>query len=429
MTLAEQYENDEQYEKAYEEYKKQYENGKENVHILQKLGHLASILNKKDEAEEYYKKVVALDKKNIVAYEQLMDICFENNDKFTYYLSRGQMHVLQEQYEHAINDFKKAIAHGEQDEKLNSTRYMLADLYEKTNQQNKAIDEYLKISDTEYASSETYLKLAALYYKTDFLESAIEILQRAKDDGFEGLDEALAQYYSRANDSEKALNLTKDNMLKARSLMELGRNDEAIELLKSMHVKSMHDQYKNDSQYCALIAQYYFEIGELETALEKVNEFAKVAPNSPLIYQMRALIYEKKGDEFNEHVNWAKFNNLKGDTDIALNEYMIAHQIDENNIDVIITIADTLDKTDKNHSVEFYEKLLELQPNNKRALQKLAEFRDRIGDYIEMVNYLDKLKQIDPRNPYVIANYERANQMVTNPPSIIDNIMNFFKGI
>ena len=108
---------------------------------------------------------------------------------------------------------------------------------------------------------------------------------------------------------------------------------------------------------------------------------------------------------------------------------MIAHQIDENNIDVIITIADTLDKTDKNHSVEFYEKLLELQPNNKRALQKLAEFRDRIGDYIEMVNYLDKLKQIDPRNPYVIANYERANQMVTNPPSIIDNIMNFFKGI
>lgn len=424
MTLAEQYENDEQYEKAYEEYKKQYENGKENVHILQKLGHLASILNKKDEAEEYYKKVVALDKKNIVAYEQLMDICFENNDKFTYYLSRGQMHVLQEQYEHAINDFKKAIAHGEQDERLNSTRYMLADLYEKTNQQNKAIDEYLKISDTEYASSETYLKLAALYYKTDFLESAIEILQRAKDDGFEGLDEALAQYYSRANDSEKALNLTKDNMLKARSLMELGRNDEAIELLKSMH-----DQYKNDSQYCALIAQYYFEIGELETALEKVNKFAKVAPNSPLIYQMRALIYEKKGDEFNEHVNWAKFNNLKGDTDIALNEYMIAHQIDENNIDVIITIADTLDKTDKNHSVEFYEKLLELQPNNKRALQKLAEFRDRIGDYIEMVNYLDKLKQIDPRNPYVIANYERANQMVTNPPSIIDNIMNFFKGI
>jgi len=424
MTLAEQYEKEEQYEKAYEEYKKQFESGKVNVHLLQKLGHIAVILNKKDEAEEYYKKVVALDNKNIVAYEQLMDICFENDDKFTYYLSRGQMHVLQEQYEHAINDFKKAIAHGEDEEKLNSTRYMLAELYEKSGKYNQAIDEYLKISDTELASSETYLKLAALYNKTGFQESAVEILQRAKNDGFKGLDEDLAKYYFKVNDTENALKLTSDNMLKARCLMELGRSAEAVELLNTMK-----DKYKNDPQYCSLIAQYYYETGELDTALEKVDAFAKVSPNSPLIYQMRALIYEKKGDEFKEHINWAKFNNLRGDTDIALNEYMIAHQIDENNIEVITTIADTLDRVDKNHSVEFYEKLLELQPENKRALQKLAEFRDRIGDYIEMVEYLDKLKQIDPRNPYVIANYERANKMVTNPPSIIDNIMNFFKGL
>lgn len=424
MTLAEQYEKDEQYEKAYEEYKKEYENGKENVHILQKLGHLASILNKKDEAKEYYKKVVALDVQNLVAYEQLMDICFENNDKFTYYLSRGQMHALQGQFEHAMNDYKKAIAHGDDDKKINSTRYMLADLYEQAGKHNQAIDEYLKISDSDYASSETYLKLANLYDKTGFTESAVEILQRAKDDGLQGLEESLAKYYSKANDPGKALELTNDNLLKSRCLMELGRNDEAIELLKSIQ-----DKYKNDSQYCALIAQYYFETGDLETALDKVNNFAKIAPNSPLIYQMRALIYEKKGDEFNEHVNWAKFNSLKGDMDIALNEYMIAHQLDEKNIDVISTIADTLDETDKNHSVEFYEKLLELSPNNKRALQKLAEFRDRIGDYVEMLDYIERLKKVDPRNPYVMANYNRANEMVTNPPSIIDNIMKFFKGI
>ena len=57
MTLAEQYEREEQYDKAYEEYKKQYESGKENVHIVQKLAHIATILNKKDEAEDYYKKL------------------------------------------------------------------------------------------------------------------------------------------------------------------------------------------------------------------------------------------------------------------------------------------------------------------------------------------------------------------------------------
>ena len=87
-----------------------------------------------------------------------------------------------------------------------------------------------------------------------------------------------------------------------------------------------------------------------------------------------------------------------------------------------------LDVSDKNRSVEFYEKLLELDSNNKRALQKLAEFRDRIGDYIEMTNYLEKLKSIDPRNPYVLENYERATELAVNPPTIFDNIVKFFTG-
>ena len=424
MSLAEQYEEQEQYDKAYEEYKKQYDSGRIDTELLQSLGHVASILGKKDEAEEYYKQMVGIDPNNIVAYEKLMDICFENGDNFTYYLSRAQKHVLEQQFDHAINDYKKAIAHCDDEDKMASTRHILAGLYEETGKINQAIDEYLKISDTDKATSETYLKLAGLYAKTDFTESSVEILERARQDGFKGLEEDLAKYYSKLNNPEKALELTSDELLKARSLMELGRNDEAIDLLESIH-----DKYKKDSKYAALIAQYYYETGDLDTALERVEEFSKIEPNSPLIYQMRALIYEKKGDEFNEHVNWAKFNNLRGDTDIAINEYMIAHQIDEKNIDVLTTIADMLDVSDKNRSVEFYEKLLELDENNKHALQKLCEFRDRIGDYVIMVDLIERLKKLDPRHPYVLANYERANQLLTNPPTIIDTILNFFKKV
>lgn len=423
MSLAEQYEDQEQYDKAYEEYKKDLASGRESSELYIKLGHLASILGKMDEAAEYYKHVIRLNPNDIVAYDKLMDISFDR-DNFTYYLSRGQKHILEQQFDHAINDFKKAIASGADDNKIAHTRYMLADLYEQAGKYNQAIDEYLKISDTDEATSQTYLKLANLYDKTDFTKSAVEILQRAKDEGFEGVDDALAKYYSKTNNPEKALELTSDELLKARSLMELGRNDEAIELLESVH-----DKYKKDSKYAALIAQYYFETGDFETALERVNEFANIEPNSPLIYQMRALIYEKKGDEFNEHINWAKFNNLRGDTDIAINEYLIAHRLDEKNMEVLTTIADMLDQSDKNRSVEFYEKMLDLDPNNKRALQKLCEFRDRIGDYVIMVDLIERLKKLDPRNPYVIENYERANQMLTNPPSIIDHIMNFFKGV
>ena len=421
MSLAEQYEEQEQYEQAYEEYKKILDSGKQSSQLFQKLGHLASILNKKDEAENYYKLMVSVDPNNIVAYEQLMDICFENNDKFTYYLSRGQKHVLEQQFDHAINDFKKAINHCDDDNKRAHTRYLLAGLYEQAEKYNQAIDEYLKISDTEEASSETYLKLADLYDKTDFTESAVEVLQRAKDNGFEGLEEALAKYYSKTNNPQKALELTQDDLLKARSLMELGKNEEAITLLEAIH-----DNYKKDSKYCTLIAQYYYQTGELDTALERVEEFARIEPNSPLIYQMRALIYEKKGNELEEHMNWAKYYSLKGDDDVAMNEYMIAHQIDEKNVEIVKIIAETLDQTDKNRSIEFYEKLLDLEPNNKRALQKLAEFNESIGNYVIMVDYLEKLKKLDPRHPYIIENYERATQLLTNPPSFIDNILKFF---
>ena len=424
MTLAEQYEKDEQYEKAYEEYQKQYEREKDNPHIIEKLAHIAAILNKKDEAAAYYKSLVALDDKNIVAYEKLMDISFENNDKFTYYLARAQVHILQEQYEHAINDLKKSISHGSDEYKTVSARYILAGLCEKTNKYNQAIDEYLKISDTENASSETYLKLANLYDKTGFTESAVEMLLKAKNDGYENLDEDLAKYYLKTGDFQNALDLTQSALLKIKCLLNLGKHSEAFELLTSIS-----SQYKNDAEYRILTAQYYFETNDLDTALEKVDKFADISPNSPLIYQMKALIYEKKGDEFLEHVNWAKFNNLRGDTDIALNEYTTAHQINPNDVDIVATLADMLNQTDKNRSIEFYEKLLKLQPANKRALEKLAEFRESIGDYAEMKTYLDELKRIDPRNPYVMQNYERACRLALNPPSLIDNIMNFFKKI
>ena len=59
----------------------------------------------------------------------------------------------------------------------------------------------------------------------------------------------------------------------------------------------------------------------------------------------------------------------------------------------------------------------------------MCEFRDRIGDYVIMVDLIERLKKLDPRHPYVVENYERANQLLTNPPTIIDTILNFFKKV
>ena len=123
---------------------------------------------------------------------------------------------------------------------------------------------------------------------------------------------------------------------------------------------------------------------------------------------MRALIYEKQGDSFNEHINWGKYNIVRGDKDVALNEYLTAYRFDDTNIDLIETIAILLEtEGDKTKASEFYERLVDVDPKNKNALQKLAEFRESIGDNYGAMEYMDKLKELDPRNQFVADNYEK----------------------
>ena len=98
MPSAEQLEENGQYELAYEEYKKLYSNNPKNTHLLERLGHIASILNKRDEAEQYYTEIIRLDAGNLMAYEQLMDICSETN-RYKYYVCKGEIHVLQKQFQ------------------------------------------------------------------------------------------------------------------------------------------------------------------------------------------------------------------------------------------------------------------------------------------------------------------------------------------
>ena len=403
MNLAEQLEQDEKYEEAYAEYKKQLPHKQNDVELLTKLAHVALILEKKDDAKIYYGKILEIDPPNILAHEQLIDL-FCNEDRFKYYLLRGNLHALQQQMSHARNDYKKAIEHAKDQQEALPARYLYAGLCEGQGKITDAIDEYLKISDYDDKNPVVFLKLAELYEKTEGIISAIQILERGrKDCGFKDFEEILADYYIRNSQPEKALELTQHDLTKARALFDLGKNDEGFEILK-------HNQenYKNDKTFHALLAQYYFQKGMSDDAFKEIDEYAKLDPNSPLIYQMRALIYEKLEDSFNEHVNWGKYNIVRGDKDVALNEYLTAYRFDDKNIDLIETIAVLLEtEGDKTKASEFYERLVDVDPKNKNALQKLAEFRESIGDNYGAMEYMDKLKELDPRNQFVADNYEK----------------------
>ena len=142
---------------------------------------------------------------------------------------------------------------------------------------------------------------------------------------------------------------------------------------------------------------------------------------------MKALIYEEEGDSFNEHLNWGKYNILKGEKEIALNEYMTAYQFNNKDIDLIETIASQLEGLkDNTKACEFYERLVELEPNNSNALQKLAIFRDSIGDYSGAFDYISRLKAADPRNQFVAENFESFKERAENGSGFMSFIKNFF---
>ncbi|MBQ6515727.1 hypothetical protein IJI31_00950 [bacterium] len=429
MTTAAQFEENEQWEEAYEAYKKDYAHNPKSIELLEKLGHLALILNKKDEAENYYLKLLEIDKSRIVAYDQLIDIYSETN-KFKYYVYRGNKHVIEDQLTYAAGDFKKAIEHANNEKESMPVRFVLADIYEKIEKDNNAIDEYLRLTDMEDVNEIAFIKLAKLYQKTDYLTGAIETLElcikKLPEDKRPETNEYLADLYIRNSQPDLALNLTKNELTKIRCLIDMSNLEEAFNLLEEVK-----DKYLKEPKYYSLSAQYYFQKRDYERALSEVEKFAEFDSNSPLIYQMRALIYEATGDKYKEHVNWAKYHFLRGDKDIALNEYMIAYSIIDSDASLIDTIADFLYVSDdQTQAAEFYEKLLHIEPENRKALERLAEFREKIGDTYEMIRYLERLKKVDPRNEMVDKKLEEAyskQAMGGNPLDFVKKLFTFMK--
>lgn len=427
LDTAEQLEENEQWDKAYEEYKRIYEKTPKSIEVLERLGHLAVILEKNEEAADYYTKILEFDATNVVAYEHLMDV-YIHTDRYKYYVARGNLHVVQEELSHAINDFKKALDKAQTAEEMSTVRFVLANLYERIGKNHQAIDEYLRILDTQGSNegvaggnegiSLVFLKLAQIYLNENAVGSAVEILERARDSGFETVDikENLAKLYLKNGQPDKARNLTKDEFVKVKSLLEEEKNQAAFDILDKIKGDN-----KNNAQYYQLLAQYYFNTKNWKKSLEGVNEFDKLQPNSPLTYQMRALIFEEKGNDFEAHINWAKYNLSKKEKDVALNEYFSAYQINDSNLVLVRNIAELLEDTgDKMHAAEFWEKLQNLEPTNRKALEKMAEFKQSIGDYRSEAEVLEKLYEIDDKNALIVKKLANAYEKIKNKDKALE---------
>ena len=410
LQLAEQFEANEQYEQAYEEYKKLYAATPDDIGLLERLGHISLILEKQDEAASYYYEILKRDVTNALAYDQLISI-YENTDRYKYYIYRGNKNSIEGKLDFAINDFKKALSYAtENDAQVIMTRMTLANLYRQCGQDMKAIDEYNLILEYDNLHEEIFLQLADIYMKDEVYASAIDALQRAKSKGFDTdrINEALAAVYLKSGDAKNAVAYTKDELTKIQGMLELGEVEEAYAILNSLPA-----EYKSNPRYFTLQAQYCYSSKDFDKALEYIDEYNKLQPNSPLTFQMRALVFDEIGDEYNAHLNWGKYNMLRGNCDIAINEYLNAVQLNDKDVDVLFTLAELLiANNDSNHAVEYYEKITKLEPNNKEALRKLAEFRESIGDYRMQVEYLERIYEIDSKDLTSMKNLAKGYEKI-----------------
>lgn len=409
LQLAEQFEANEQYEDALREYKKVYEQNPDDIGLMERLGHLSLILDKPEDAAEYYHEILKHDVTNPLAYEQLMSI-YENTDRYKYYIYRGNKNSIEGKLDFAINDFKKALSAATENTQIVMTRLTLANIYRQTGHSLKAIDEYNYILEFDDLHEEIFLQLADVYMQDEAYSSAVDALMRAKQKGFDSdkINEGLAAVYLKSGNAEKSIEFTKDELLKIQCMLELGQVEEAYKILQNLP-----EELKTSPRYFTLQAQYYYSAKDFDKALAYIDEYNKLVPNSPLTYQMRALVYDENGDEFNAHLNWGKYNILRKNTDIAINEFLNAVQIKDNDIDLLFTLAALLtDNGENDHAAEYYAKIIKLDPQNVEALGKLAKYKEGLGDYKGQVAALEKIVEADPKNLNSLKNLARAYEKI-----------------
>ena len=381
--------------------------------IMQKFNYLYR--DKEINEKGFYERFEAEELKKLTT-DDVYEILF--TDKYKYYIYRGNMHTVEHKLEHAINDYKKAINCAQEDKDIISARFVLGTLYEQEGNNVKAIDEYLKVIEHEDSHEEVYIRLANLYVKEDAIPSAIDVLERGRKAGFDktNLKEQLADLYLKNGNPEKAIEITSDELTKVKCLLDMDKKSEAFEKLQKME-----GQYNHIPQFYSLKAQYYYMTKDFDKALECVEEFDKYEKNSPLTYQMRALIYEEKNEDYNSYLNWGKYNLVRGNKDIAINEFLNANQIKDDDINLLNTLAMLLEESgDKNHAMEFYEKISKLDETDKKSLQKLAEFRESIGDYKSQAEYLLKLYHLDKRNSTTVRQLGEAYEKLRNKPAAVE---------
>jgi len=339
---------------------------------------------KLQEALSIYEQIIQLNPADEVALSCVMDIYLELDDKFNYYLSRANVNIAQGKLEYAIKDTKKALDINTEDI---DARRKLARLYKVDNKTLKAIDEFLKLLEYKNDDVDAYFELVDLYMKEDSLESAITTARKLYEieKNNPNVKNMLAQLYFRADDYASALEVVEDELLKIKILLQDNKNIEARELLEKVDVLKLNPLQKKN--YRTIKAQQFYNDKKYDEALSEIEEYVKENGPDAVSFQMKALIYEEKNDDFSVYLNWGFCKKAQGKFDEAIVEFSHAHQKNNHDKTVLIELANLYQHNKERFvAIEYWEKVYEID-KDETAREILAEFYYSEGNFEKAEQY------------------------------------------
>lgn len=336
-----------------------------------------------EKAKEIYETILKETPNDEAALSALMDI-YQDTDRLRYYIVRANYNIVNGKLEYGITDCKKAL---NVDASNIEAREKLARLYKITNKPLKAIDEFSKIIEIDEMQIGAYIELIDLYTKEKALESAINVAKKGNEvfGDKANFNDIEAKLYFDLGDYESALNVVSDETLKVKILLQDEKNNEAKAILDKLNPSIMEKEKK--ALYYLLMAQYSYNTKNFDEAFRFIDEYTKILGPNPVGFQMKALCFEEKGDDFMASYNYAYMNKAMGKFDEALVEFNNAYTLNPNNKDVLIELAKLYEANkEKYTAIDFWQKVYDLD-GDEYAKNILKDFYIKEGDFMMAQKY------------------------------------------
>jgi len=351
-------------------------------------------------ALEQFQAILALDKDNMDAREEIVDIYMEQKmEKVAHYHLSILADVAEHKKDHvrAIDLFRKIFSlTGEL-----ATQCRLAEAYEEAGRNEEAENEYIAI--------------AGKYRDMRDEPKACRCLERIVEIHPENID----AYYQLIELYQKSGNLGKTIESKfafSRVLMAMGEKDRALEILEEV-IKArpdLHDarhtlidlylekhQVDKALTEAHVLADTYFKEKKVDAAIELYQKLVDADPHNLPLRERLAHFYmmsDRSDSALEEIITIAQDLTNRQNWDEAIKTYKKALQIDDRNANIRYQLGVILleRKGNAKDALSEFQRVFELDPSHKENTKKYVEVLLAEGRPEEAMKVLEKLISIDP---------------------------------